>query len=121
MKTLRKSLLLITLIAFVGCTDESTIEKKGAIFGAVTDFATGEQVPNANVSLLYANSDQYGVESTLTGLDGIYEFPKVEDGDYCIKVSKSGYYDVVDNYVIQVREGRRMRRDVQIESRPTSN
>ncbi len=120
MKTL-KNLLLIAIIAFVGCADEDTIEKKGSIFGAVTDFATGEQVTNANVSLRYATSDQYGVDATLTGLDGIYEFQDVEDGDYYIKVSKSGYYDVIDNYIIQLRDGRRMRRDVQIESKPTSD
>lgn len=86
----------------------------GSIMGVITDFATGEPVPNANVQL------RPGGETTLTGYDGRYEFLNVVAGNYSITVSKAEYSDLIDNYVIEVRNGQRVRRDVQIKKLPTS-
>lgn len=99
-----------------GCTKNESSENKkaGSIFGTVTDFATGRAVANANVSL------RPGGETTLTGFDGMYEFLDLEDDNYSITVSKAEYTDLVDPYVIQVKNGKRMRRDVQIKKKPTS-
>lgn len=85
----------------------------GSIYGQVTDFATGEPVQNANVQL------RPGGETTLTGFDGTYEFLDIQDGNYVIIVSKAEYTDLLDDYIITVRNGRRVRRDVQIEKLPT--
>lgn len=89
-----------------------TIEE-GSIYGVITDFATGEPVHNANVQLRPSG------ETTLTGSDGMYEFLGIPDGNYSITVSKAEYTDLIDDYVITVKNGRRMRRDVQIEKIPT--
>lgn len=88
-------------------------DKLGSIYGYVTDFANGDGVPNANVSLDNG-------ESTLTGFDGRYEFLNLEDGNYSIKVSKAEYTDLVDPYTIKVENGKNMRRDVQIIKKPAT-
>lgn len=109
--------LLILCYAMVACGKEDNPfgggNGSGSIYGCVTDFATGEPVRNANVQLRPSG------ETTLTGYDGMYEFLDISDGNYSITVSKAEYTDLVDDYVIEVKNGRRMRRDVQIEKIPT--
>lgn len=96
-------------------TDESFPDNgTGSIYGVVTDFATGNPVSNANVSL------RPGGETALTGYDGMFEFLDVADGDYTIIVTKAEYTDLIDDYIISIKNGRRMRRDVQIKKLPTS-
>lgn len=103
------AMVLAASLVWYSCTkDDSAADAKGAIYGVVTDYTTGEPVANANVSLRSIG------ETTLTGYDGMFEFYDVEDGDYSITVSKDGYSDLVDNYIIRVTDGKRMRRDVQI-------
>ena len=106
--------LCCVLVGLSSCDkkkEEVTVQ--GSIYGVITDFATGNPVPNANVQLRPTG------ETTLTGSDGNYEFPELKDGKYSITVSKAEYTDLIDDYVIQVQNGRRMRRDVQIEKIPT--
>ena len=106
--------LCCVLVGLFSCDkkkEEVTVQ--GSIYGVITDFATGNPVPNANVQLRPTG------ETTLTGSDGNYEFPELKDGKYSITVSKAEYTDLIDDYVIQVQNGRRMRRDVQIEKIPT--
>jgi hypothetical protein len=111
--------LLLLSCAIFGCEKESnpsgggSVNGSGSIYGCVTDFATGEPVRNANVQLRPSG------ETTLTGYDGIYEFLDITDGNYSNTVSKAEYTDLIDDYVIEVKNGRRMRRDVQIEKIPT--
>lgn len=117
-RVLRHIAIAIICIFSVGCTgDDNPLADSnkgaGSIMGVVTDFATGDPVANANVSL------RPGGESTLTGSDGRFEFLDVKDGDYSITVSKAEYTELIDDYVIQVRNGKRMRRDVQIKKLPT--
>lgn len=103
-------------LVWYGCTKDVE-ETKGSIYGFVTDKATGEAVANANVILLRPN-DTTMLTATLTGSDGAYEFTDVSNGKYRIKVTKTGYTDLVDNYVIEVSDGKKARRDVQIEKLP---
>jgi hypothetical protein len=77
------------------------------IYGHVTDFATGEDVANANVQLRPSG------ETTLTGSDGMFEFRDLTPGDYKITVSKVEYEDLIDDYPITVKD-KMMRRDIQI-------
>lgn len=91
---------------------EDEIVELGSIYGIVTDKATGEPVKNANVQLRPSG------ETSLTGNDGRYEFLDLKDGNYSITVSKTGYTDLVDDYIITVSGSKAMRRDVQIEKMP---
>ena len=86
---------------------------KGTIYGVITDYATGEPIANANVQLRPTG------ETTLTGYDGRFEFIDMAEGDYSLIVSKAEYTDLIDDYVISVRSGLRLRRDVQIKKVPT--
>lgn len=85
---------------------------QGSIYGIVTDFASGDYVKHANVQLRPSG------ETTQTGYNGQYEFKNIEDGDYTIVVRKAEYTELIDDYVISVKNGRRMRRDVQIQKLP---
>lgn len=110
------TILLVICCMFFGCGKENGSTEggnKGSIYGTVTDFATGDPVAFANVQLRPSG------ETTLTGYDGTYEFLDIPDGIYSIKVSKAEYTDLIDDYDIVVKNGRRMRRDVQIEKKPT--
>ena len=114
---LKFAALLLICCAMLGCgkeEDSSNEGGKGSIYGTVTDFATGDPVRNANVQLRPSG------ETTLTGYDGMYEFLDISDGNYSITVSKAEYTDLIDDYVIEVKNGRRMRRDVQIEKQPVA-
>lgn len=112
--------LFLVCSAMLGCAPEDnpigggSTSDSGSIYGCVTDFATGDPVSNANVQLRPSG------ETTLTGYDGMYEFLDIPDGNYSITVSKAEYSELIDDYVIEVKNGRRMRRDVQIEKQPTS-
>lgn len=90
-----------------GGSGNDTTGSSGGIYGHVTDFATGEDVANANVQL------RPGGDTTLTGSDGMFEFQNLASGDYLITVSKAGYTDLIDDFVITVRD-RMVRRDVQL-------
>ena len=107
--------LLGMIIVFPSCEKEKNEadEASGSIYGSITDFATGEPIQNANVQLRPSG------ETTLTGYDGMYEFLDIPDGNYSITISKAEYGELIDDYVIAVKNGRRMRRDVQIEKVPT--
>lgn len=88
------------------------IEELGSIYGIVTDKATGEPVKSANVQLRPSG------ETSLTGNDGRYEFLDLKNGNYSITVSKTGYTDLIDDYIITVDGSKSIRRDVQIEVLP---
>lgn len=116
MNRLINLVLLVICTMMLGCgTEEPNNDSaSGSIYGVITDYATGEPVQNANVQLRPSG------ETTLTGYDGTYEFLDIQDGNYAITVSKAEYTDLIDDYIIEVRNGRRVRRDVQIEKLPTS-
>ena len=112
---MKKFLTLLTIaLSLVLINHSCKPELPGSIYGVVTDKATGEPVKNANVQLRPS-----GV-TTLTGVDGRYEFLDVKNGDYSISVSKTGYTNLVDDYVITVEGSKEMRRDVQIEKLPAA-
>ena len=98
--------ILVVCCMFFDCTPES--EKLGTIYGTVTDFASGEPISNANVRL-----NPRG-ETTLTGSDGTYQFNDVTNGNYSLSLSKNGYMDLDDDYVIEIENGNSVRRDLQL-------
>ena len=101
-----------TLIFVCQSCKPDPIEELGSIYGIVTDKATGEPVKSANVQLRPSG------ETALTGNDGRYEFLDLKNGNYSITVSKTGYTDLIDDYVITIDGSKAIRRDVQIEVLP---
>ena len=97
--------LLVLCCVMAGCGKET---KLGSIFGTVTDYVTGNPVSNAKVRL------NPGGETTLTGSDGTYQFNDVANGNYSLSISKNGYVDLDDDYVIEIENGNSVRRDLQL-------
>lgn len=106
--------MVLTSLVWYGCSKDKDSDLTGVIYGTVTDFATGQPISNANVKLRQTG------ETTLTGSDGTYEFQNVPSGSYSINVSKAEYTDLIDDYVIVVSGGKKVRRDVQIQSLPSA-
>lgn len=105
--------LLVLCCAMLGCGKEDPLNptsQKNSIYGTVTDFATGELISNANVRL-----NPIG-ETTLTGSDGMFQFADVPDGNYSLSLSKNGYVDLDDDYVLEMKNGKSLRRDVQLKN-----
>lgn len=105
--------LLASTFVWYSCTQDAEVTT-GGIYGTVTDFATGEPVGNANVKLKPTG------ETTLTGSDGTYEFRDLKPSNYSLQLSKAGYNDLDDDYVITVEAGKKTKRDVQMSKQVAS-
>ena len=102
------SLLLVCCI-MLGCGKEDNhASKLGSIYGTVTDFATGDLVSNVNVRLNPSG------ENVLTGIEGTFQFNDVSDGTYSLLLTKEGYADLYDDYVIEIENGNSVHRDLQL-------
>ena len=97
-------LLLVCCVMF-GCGKNKNVS---SIYGTVTDFTTDDPVGNVNVRL-----NPRG-ETTLTGSDGAFQFYDIEDGNYSLSLSKNGYEDLDDDYIIEIENGNSVRRDLQL-------
>lgn len=110
---LSAALLLASTFVWYSCTQDAEVTT-GDIYGTVTDFATGEPVGNANVKLKPTG------ETTLTCSDGTYEFRDLKPDNYSLQLSKAGYNDLDDDYVITVEAGKKTKRDVQMSKQVAS-
>ena len=98
-------LLRLSATLWTGCKDKE--EEPGAVYGVITDKATGEPVKNAGVEL-----QPIGLK-TVTGTDGQYRFDELEPGTYKLYVTKTGYADLLSNEIV-VKSGQTARCDVQL-------
>ncbi|MBR4391274.1 MAG: DUF1566 domain-containing protein [Bacteroidales bacterium] len=105
-------MLALAMLAVVGCTPDEN--KLGVICGTVSDYSSGEPIGNANVRL-----NPRG-ETTLTGSDGSFQFNDLEAGSYSLSLSKNGYVDLDDDYVMEIKNGNTVRRDVQMQKQSAS-
>lgn len=103
-----KFAVLFVCCMFFGCTPEEK-EKLGTIYGTVTDYSSGEPIGNVNVRL-----NPRG-ETTLTGMDGTFEFVDLPSGSYSLSLSKNGYVDLDDDYVIKIENGNNVQRAIQLQ------
>jgi hypothetical protein len=107
------ALMMVCCMLF-GCKPENEMEKLGTIYGTVTDFSSGEPINNANVRL-----NPRG-ETTLTGSDGTFQFNDLQAGSYSLSLSKNGYVDLDDDYVIEIENGNSVKRDVHLQKELSS-
>lgn len=109
---IKLSALLLVCCAMLGCTPE--VEKLGTVYGTVTDFSSGEPIGNSNVRL-----NPKG-ETTLTGSDGTFQFNDLPTGSYSLSLSKNGYEDLDDDYVLKIENGNTVQRAVQMKKQSSS-
>lgn len=104
------SALLLLCCAMLGCgKEDNPTVKYGTIYGTVTDYSSGNPINNANVRL-----NPRG-ETTLTGSDGRFQFNDLAAGSFSLSLSKNGYVDLDDDYVIRIENGNSVSRDVQMQ------
>ena len=108
------AVLLLVFFGIVGCTPEEETEKLGTIYGTVTDYSSGNPINNANVRL-----NPRG-ETTLTGSDGTFQFNDLPTGSYSLSLSKNGYVDLDDDYVINIEKGNSVQRSIQMQKQAAS-
>ena len=100
--------IAVVLGAFIYSCTEKEEDLKGTIYGTVTDHLTNEPIGGVNIKL-----KQTG-EATLTGSDGSFEFKDLDANNYSLQLSKAGYNDLDDDYIIKLEAGKRIKRDVQM-------
>lgn len=76
--------IVASLIFFTSC-EEKENNLFGSISGIVTDAETTEPIQGVTVTLVS------GGKSTVTGDDGIYQFSKIEPGQYTLQFMSNGY------------------------------
>lgn len=105
-----KKLLFIAALAlmFTACTeDEYTLT--GNINGIVTDYQTGEPIPNVSMTLSPSG------KSATTGTDGTFEFVELEAGQYKVQARHAQYK--TDTKTVVVLAGETVRGDMQLETK----
>lgn len=101
----KKFLFAILALLFSGCTEEE-YSLFGTINGIVTDFQTGEPIPNVTMTLSPSGA------SATTGSDGAFEFVDLEAGQYKIQARHSDYK--TDTKTVNVLAGETVRGDMQL-------
>ena len=69
--------------------------KTGSVYGIVVELGTDNPIPFVNVLLLKA-SDSSVVYAAATNKSGRFDFISVTDGDYLIKFSCIGFYELIN-------------------------
>lgn len=107
----RIAVVFSVVILLFSCKKEEP-QVFGSVYGIVTDMATGETVNNAGVELL-----SIGLKA-VTGSDGKFEFPKVEEGTYQLLVTKAGYKEYTTNDIVVKANGDDKPVNIQLEKLP---
>ena len=105
----RVIIYLVAAAMMCGCAEE---EKKGNIYGVITDIETGEPMRASGVMLI--NSDEEVITQTVTGNEGQYEFIDLKAGSYFLIVNVSGYEEIFLR--VAVSSGKTTRADMQLEN-----
>ena len=77
-------------LLFTSCKSKEEPKLLGSVYGTVIDKNTSNPIQNAGVELM---TNGKMLQKTITGSDGLFEFPKVEAGIYNLCITKSGYLE----------------------------
>ncbi len=89
--------IMALLGLFVSCEPE-TFNKLGSISGTVIDFHTGEPLDDALITLTPKSKP-----NIYSGTEGQFEFKEVEEGQYTVAATKTGYE--ADRTIVNVKAG----------------
>lgn len=92
-------------LLFAGCSEDE-VSTFGNVYGIVYDSETGDALRNAQVVLSPGNL------STVTGVDGHYEFKDLDAGQAKVQVSSNGY--VTDSRQVTIVPGLAVQCDVSL-------
>lgn len=111
MKNIINLLLLFGLILVTAC--ESQPINTGTIHGVVTDYATGEPIKNAGVTLMPIGN------TTITGSEGQFQFDNLEPRTYQLMIQKTGY-EILTTTNLQLSLGAIIPQNLQMTVMPPS-
>jgi len=105
--------LVAAALLLCGCGKDE--DKKGGIYGVVTDMSTAEPMRATSVELHVKNDDgKFLLQTkTVTYDDGHYEFNDLKTGEYQLVVNSEGYKKI--SYNILVSDGKTSQGDMQLE------
>lgn len=98
-------LMLLWGLIFVGCKPKDVLETTGSLSGRITEASSNQPLENAFVSI--------SGQTYVTGSDGAYLFSDLQEGEYTVDVSLSGYKSEKKQY--SVRAGRETKADFSLE------
>ena len=107
-----KSLNIFTILFCLFCglmaagCSEDEVPTFGGVYGIVSDSETGSALRNAEVVLSPGNL------STVTGVDGHYEFKDLDAGQVKVQVSSAGY--VTDSRQVTIAPGMSSQCDISL-------
>lgn len=111
MKKILNLLFLLTIVVVTSC--ENTPINTGTIHGVVTDYATGEPIKNAGVTLMPIGN------TTITGSEGQFQFDNLEPRTYQLMIQKTGY-EVLTTTNLQLSLGATIPQNLQMTVMPPS-
>ena len=103
-------ILTATIIVFQSCEEKDPLVVQGNIEGTVTDFETRQPVSGVLVDIVSNSSTTFVKQSRQTGNDGKYSFKDLEEGNYKLSFSRSGY--LVNNVDVKVTAGQTVSSDI---------
>lgn len=111
MKNIINLLFLFGLILVTAC--ESQPINTGTIHGVVTDYATGEPIKTASVTLMPIGY------TTITGSEGQFQFDNLEPRTYQLMIQKTGY-EILTTTNLQLSLGAIIPQNLQMTVMPPS-
>ncbi len=110
MKKIINLLFLFTILVVTSC---ETLVNTGTIHGVVTDYATGEPIKNAGVTLMPIGY------TTITGSEGQFQFDNLEPRTYQLMIQKTGY-EILTTTNLQLSLGAIIPQNLQMTVMPPS-
>ena len=110
MKNIINLLFLFTILVVTSC---ETPVNTGTIHGVVTDYATGEPIKNAGVTLMPIGN------TTITGSEGQFQFDNLEPRTYQLMIQKIGY-EILTTTNLQLSLGAIIPQNLQMTVMPPS-
>lgn len=110
MKKIINLLFLFTILVVTSC---ETPVNTGTIHGVVTDYATGEPIKNAGVTIMPIGN------TTITGSEGQFQFDNLEPRTYQLMIQKTGY-EILTTTNLQLSLGAIIPQNLQMTVMPPS-
>ena len=110
---LLSSFIIFFFVCFFSCQENKPLEVTGYIEGTVTDFDTREAISGVMVDIVSNSNTTFVKQSRQTGADGKFSFKDLEEGNYKLSFSRSGYNS--NNIDVKVAAGQTVSSDISLQ------
>jgi hypothetical protein len=102
--------------AFFSCQEEKPVTVTGNVEGTVTDFKTHQMLSDAVVEIISNANTTFITQSRQTDDNGHFNFTDIEEGNYKLSVTKSGY--IANSQDVKVIAGQTISSDIALMTDP---